>query len=327
MTAQLDTEWLQRILVRLERMQAARSGRFHRLALAVALVLFAASIAFAVSDLPDLDGKIRVVPLVAFAIVGVPLTLVTNSEEYRISARILGHRVSFLDGVRVSIIASAANWLPIPGSLVVRTASLKGLGARTTRALSVNAITGIAWLGTTLLLCGTVIAVASSPWLWCAVFVGAAMLALVSLYVHRAQPGPQARYLTATLLAIELASVFVTAGRFALLSMALGVSANAEQMFALTASVVVASSVGFLPSGLGLREVLGGVFGGATGLDSAFGVLAVAIYAIVGQAVYAVLALMLLLTGNTPSRRPIEVDEQPLGEVTLEDMPDPIVHD
>jgi CubicO group peptidase (beta-lactamase class C family) len=52
-----------------------------------------------------------------------PLTLALNALEYRFMASRLGHRVGFRGALRVSLIASIANYLPAPGGIAVRTAA------------------------------------------------------------------------------------------------------------------------------------------------------------------------------------------------------------
>ncbi len=113
-----------------------------------------------------------------------------------------------------------------------------------------------------------------------------AMLALRSM-----APVGDARSLGAALLAAEAAAVGIGALRYLLVLHGLGIPISAAQAVSLTVAGVLASAVGFVPGGLGLREALSGVIAGLVGLPAAVGVLAAAVDRLVGLPVLAVLAV------------------------------------
>ena len=82
---------------------------------------------------------------VAFAI-GSPATLVLKMFEYDAAARLIGSRAGPRRALEVSIVSSAANLLPVPGSLLVTTRSLSEQGATYGEAAVASAIPGLAWL-------------------------------------------------------------------------------------------------------------------------------------------------------------------------------------
>src|ERR1700759_3080424 len=76
-----------------------------------------------------------------------PLTQVANAAEFRYMGLINGHRIGWLDSVRLTVAASAANLLPLPGGVVIRTAALRQRGSSYRRALAANGVAGLIWIG------------------------------------------------------------------------------------------------------------------------------------------------------------------------------------
>ena len=75
-----------------------------------------------------------------------PLTQVANAAEFRYMGLINGHRIGWLDSVRLTVAASAANLLPLPGGVVIRTAALRQRGSSYRRALAANGVAGLIWM-------------------------------------------------------------------------------------------------------------------------------------------------------------------------------------
>ncbi|HEV7759680.1 MAG TPA: lysylphosphatidylglycerol synthase domain-containing protein, partial [Acidimicrobiales bacterium] len=97
--------------------------------------------------LPD-EGRSGNLWLVAvLVLVATPATLVLNALEYRSMAQAHEHDIDFDAAVRVSLVASLANYLPAPGGVAVRTAALKKEGSTVGSALSINAVAVVIWAG------------------------------------------------------------------------------------------------------------------------------------------------------------------------------------
>ena len=123
------------------------SKRTQRILLGVATVVFIVGGWFAFKSLDVTLDEIRWVPMVIAALVGVPLTLVANTFEYLLSARMLHHRMRFVPALQLTTMSTAANLLPIPGAFLVRVQGLRTMGSRYGRALASTAVVGLVWIG------------------------------------------------------------------------------------------------------------------------------------------------------------------------------------
>ena len=292
-----------RVIARL-RSRTRPTGSRRTALLIGAAALFLVAMVLAVRSLPD--GQLTVNwPLVAVtAIVGVPALLVMNAIEYWLSARVLGHRVERGDALVVAVYGGAANLLPIPGTALVRLGALTKQGSGVGRAAGATAVVAVAWFGAAGFV-GAPAAASSGTW-WLAALLFAGGLVTVPV-VHRSvvrlrrrggldgdrDPAVSvpARRQTVELYALEVAMIVVRALRFWLVILAFDLDAGIRTAFILPVSGVIASALGFLPGGLGIRELVAGALSGANGDPAAVGVLASGLDRIVALPVLAVIAL------------------------------------
>jgi uncharacterized membrane protein YbhN (UPF0104 family) len=267
--------------------------------LPVAVAVFVAATVVAFRNLPRVEGGIRWWLLAASGLVGVPLTVLLNAREYELSARVLGHRVPFLESVRVSLIGSAANQLPVPGSVLVRVRALRRLGSTYGKAGSSTAIVGLAWVATTGLIAGA-FQLSARRWGfgWVLLGVGAGVL-LLSFGLLAVQVRDRANQLPMMfqIVAVETALVIVVGVRFFLALRALGFDVSASQAAALTISVVLASAVGIFPGGLGIRELLAAGIGPLVGLPASVALAATAVDRLTALVVLGFTSSVLFLAG------------------------------
>jgi uncharacterized membrane protein YbhN (UPF0104 family) len=248
------------------------------LGLAAALVLFVGGSILGVLSLPEVEQKPRWELLAVVGLVGVPLTFALNAAEYQVTAAILGYRVPFVPALRVGILATAANLLPIPGALLVRGHAIRKLGAPYRKiALSTGAV-GICFVGTTCVIAGGVL-VASGELALGGVLVGAGLLLLaLALALLVAERGSRdgVRLLFAAG-ARATGAIVVKAGRLYLILLAFGYEAGATQALTLTLAAVIATALGFFPGGLGAAEGLAAALSPLVGLSAAVGFVASAV--------------------------------------------------
>ncbi len=266
-------------------------------------MLFVGAFVFGLRGVPEGIVELSVWPFVVLALVAVPAANVANALEYAVAARIEGQRVPLSEAIEVSVLSSAANLLPLPGAALVRVRALRRGGSSYRRAFSVTALVGGAWLATSLALAGALLAlrptsdvddVAVAAVLAVGVLgVGAALVA-----VRAMAPAGEAVRLGAGLLGAEALAVGVGAARYLLVLEGLGIDVSVAQAVSLTVAAVVASAIGFIPGGLGLREALSGVIASLVGLTAAVGVLAAAVDRLVGLPVLAVLAAVFAARGR-----------------------------
>jgi uncharacterized membrane protein YbhN (UPF0104 family) len=208
--------------------------------------------------LPDGDRSARPLVLLASALVISPATLALNAFEYRAIAKAAGHRVSLTNAAQVSLAASLANLLPVPGAVAVRTAALKSQGSSIASAVSVNAIAGAIWVGITALAVGLALLIDADYTGRGAVAAtaGGAIIAGSTWALRRRNR--RWRRLSAELILIETGSMLAAAFRVGIAFVAIGQAISVAGVVTISSAQVIASAIGIFPGGLGLREAIAG---------------------------------------------------------------------
>ncbi len=255
-------------------------------------MLFLGGAVFAWRHLPPDVELVRPALLALLGGVLVPATLLLNAGRFTVSARILGREVRLLTALRVSIVASAANLLPLPGAALVRVEGLKRLGEGYGGAIRANAVLAATGIGLTAggagvlqlaagqALLGGVLAVAG--------FTGLVAAAWLCLWIGGARPG-----LVAPILGVELGVVALMTLRLWVALLALGIELDVGQALVLALAPIMASAVGILPDGIGLREAVAAGLASFVALPPAVGYLATALDRLVAMAVLVPIALVL----------------------------------
>jgi len=290
------------IVGRLLRYRAAIAGVGERRLLLVAVVVFVVASAFGLANLPSVETSVRWPVLLLLPLIGVPATVATNAWEYRVTAGLLGHRVPAGDATRVSVLSTAANLLPIPGAVLVRSRALRQRGTGMTSALSITTAIGVAWVGVAAVLAGGLQLVAGEPALGAGVLVaGVAVSVLAAVMASRTRGVQLRRSDMATVALVETVAVLVAAARLQIALWGLGYAPAGSQSLALGLASALGSAVGFLPAGLGVREVLAAGIGPLVGLPAAVSLVATAVDRVLGLVVLAAISLVLVATGGGTS--------------------------
>jgi len=287
------------LIVRLDAFRHPR-GKAKALASTVALLSLGALVTYAARSFPPTPG-VRWGLLVAIGSLGPTVTIWVNAKEFQLQARILGQTVASYDAVRVSVLGTAANLLPLPGALMVRTQAL-AVEAGLKRSAGVGAATGIVWLAVSLGLSGVGLSTFGRSGLGAAAMLVGAILLGAGLAIGRAL-GADRR--TLGLLAVTEAALAATGAlRLYFILLALSVDVSPAQAVSLAASSAVASAAGVFPAGVGIREALSGFLASMVDLPAAVGVAAAAIDRLSGLAVLFVsVAVILLLDARSTHRR------------------------
>jgi hypothetical protein len=286
---------------RLQRLYAATrrapSPRIQRALLGVAAIVFVVGGWYALDSLDVAVEDVRWPPLLIAAFAGVPLTLVANTLEYVLSARMLHHRTALMPALQLTTMSTAANLLPIPGAFLVRVQGLRALGSRYGKALASTAVIGLVWIGVSAVLAAVLLAV-SGRWVPAVVLgtVGLPLLVIAHAWLTRAVPVPsERRRLGALIVGVELFAVLTNAGRLVLILVALRVDASVGQALVLAVSSSLAAAAGILPGGFGLRELIAAALAPLVGLPAAAGFAATAINRVIGIVVLAPITAALAL--------------------------------
>lgn len=268
-------------------------GRSRAYLLLAATVVFAAGVWISIRSRSVDLTQLNIMALVVLAIVGVPLTALANAVEYRLSAQVVGLTSSMGSSFRVSVYSTAANLLPLPGSVMVRVGALRMSGVRTKAALGTTVYVGLIWLGVSATLAGLMSLSSLIP-ASLLLGVGVCGLGVGIVYLRRTVEGRsrQWRMLLGTV-GVETAKISIGALRAVLALRSLGIAAHASQGIVLALSSAVASSVGVFPGGLGLREFAAAGLGPLVSVAPGAAYLAVAVDRIAGMSIHGLIALLL----------------------------------
>lgn len=202
-------------------------------------------------------GDISWIPLAGAFFIAAPLTLWLKVLEYDAAVRLIGARSPWRRSLEIATVSSAANLLPIPGSLLVTTRSLSEHGATYGSAIVAASIPGLAWLGFSGVIGGAAIVVAGGPIVGALVFAGGvAGTSVAGVMFRRNAPVDGRIALAVRISAIEVTWIALSGLRFWMVLAAIGVSATPAQVLALAVAGAMSVALGFFPGGLGAREAL-----------------------------------------------------------------------
>jgi len=267
---------------------------------AALVVILMAAWAWSSSDIAVSD--LMVAPLLVSLLVAAPISLLLKAAEFDIAARINSQTPTRWRTMRVAGTAAIANLLPLPGSMLVTVRSLSEDGASYRDAISSGAIPGLAWLAITGVIGGAAIAVAGSPATGAIVATGGVAVGIgVTLMFRSAAPPTGRARLASAIIAVELGWLATSALRLWLASEALGQHIDLSQALALSVAGAVTVAVGFLPGGLGLRELLVASLSPLIGIPFSTGVLMASVDRLVWLAFLAGVAIWLSASGGRPA--------------------------
>lgn len=263
----------------------------------IALVLFFGGTWLAWRNLPEIETQPNWWLLLPASLMSV-VAIAVNAGEFRIASRLLGARIRFRSAFHVSVLSSAANMLPIPGAVVVKTRALRQQGQGYKDSIAITSAVGLMWVALAFLTAGLLQAVDRRIGAAAAMTaVGLIGLGVTYMLLSAAVGRMRAASAAVPVALIELASVVAASVRIYLVMYAMGFDASIGQAVALTVAAIVASAVGIFPGGLGLRELLSAAMAELVGLDPAVGLLVSAVDRIMSYAVLGFLTALMLGTG------------------------------
>ena len=293
----MPPSWLSTGLLRFRR----PGPRVERTLLLVAAAAMAVAAYFAVRDADVGWDQLRWMPLLLAAGLGVPLTLATNAAEFTLSARFVGRRFRAGAAIRTTLLATAANLLPLPGGALVRVHALVTAGVALRGASATTLLMGAGWIGTAASLAagGAWMAGAYSYAIAALGSVGALGLVAAGTLAWRlvGRTGhPVVRL--GLVLAVETVSVLIGGARIWLVLVGLGVDAGFGVALLFALAGVLANVVGLVPAGFGVREALSAGLALLVALPASVGFLVSLVDRVVGLlvAIPATVATSILTT-------------------------------
>jgi hypothetical protein len=295
--------------------------RARRWLLLVGALIFLGGAAFAVRDLELPPEGVRLAPVLVVAVLLVPMTIAVNATELVALGRLLGQRLGVRTAIRVVVLGTAANLLPLPGAAALRIQALAGGGATYAAATGVNLAAAFSWLGAAGAVGGVALVTEGRASLGVAVTaVGLTALILSSLVAWRlATVDAPARPLV-LLVAAELVTVVVHALRLVLLLAAIGAGTSFAAGTVVGTSGPLAAAAGVFPAGLGVAEALAAGAGTLVAVPAAAAFAAAALNRLIGYGVLAVAVAVPALRRPPPGTVGDGVTDGTVGDGARDDV-------
>jgi uncharacterized membrane protein YbhN (UPF0104 family) len=288
-----------RIVLRLVDEKARRrpSPRVERILLVVSFVAFVILAVLAIKNFPDVGTGIRWEILLAAGILGQCASLVFNAGEFAVTARFVGQRVPMHRAMRVTIIGSAANLLPLPGGALVRVQALAADGARYRHSLTAAAAIGVTSVGSTFIVVGVANTGTAGTWTVLGLIaLGIVVIAIAAAMLRTAAPSSRraGRY-SLYFVVVEAGYAIMASFRMWGIFQGLGVHVSLPAAFALSGVGSIATAASFFPGELGIKEAIVGLVSPLVGVPVAVGVTGAVVTRLFGFAILAVAASTLVV--------------------------------
>ena len=267
-----------------------RTPRVVRLLLVIVSIVFAGGIYLSINAV-DLRWREFCWPLlVALVLFAGPATLTLNTVETELSAVIAGHRFGWARALRIAVLSTAANVLPLPGGPIVRAAALniEGTGLKTSGGI-IFAI-ALLWLGLSFLYAGLWLIVPHPVPGWGFSVFGAVAGCTAVMMIRRITPDPRVALWA---LLLKSATVAVGLTRLTLALMTVQVTVTMAQVSVFAISGVAGASVSIIPAGLGVNESVAALLAPLAAIAPATAFLGVGISRIAGWTFFLPCALVL----------------------------------
>ena len=287
-----------------EKVRHRPSPRVERILLAVSFVAFVVVAVLAIDNFPEVGTGIRWEILLPAGILGTAASLVFNGTEFAVTARFVGQRIPFSRAMRVTIIGSAANLLPLPGGALVRVQSLAADGARYRHSLTAAATIGVMSVGATFVVVGFAnTGTVSTGAVLALLGIGVVVIAIATAMLRTASDARRASRFGMWFLIVEAAYATMASFRLWLIFKGLGVHVDLPAAFALSGVGSIATAASFFPGELGVKEALVGLVSPLVGVQVAVGVTGAVVTRLFTFAGLAVASISLFLGDVVRHRR------------------------
>lgn len=260
-----------------------RNPSIRRAALLLGAAGFGAGLFLSIRNQPQLIQNLQWGSAFLVIAVGVPLTMIANAFEFILIGSSVKRQIPFLRALEISIIASAANMLPVPGGAMTRVAALKAYDVRYGDGIIITMLFAFIWIAVAFFFAGAflflrvpgIVAI-------CFLSTGGITCAGCLLWVRR-RGAPWSVVSWALIQRISLVSL--DGLRLWWCLQALGINAGFSQAAAFVIGGVIGSAVSIVPAGMGIREGTSAALAPLVGLAAASGFMAAALNRILALAI------------------------------------------
>jgi hypothetical protein len=225
--------------------------------------------------------------------------------------------------MRVTIIGSAANLLPLPGGALVRVQALASDGARYRHSLTAAATIGVMSVGATFVVVGIASSGTAGVGAVLALFGIGIVVSLVATAMLRTATSDTRRAGKYGVYFFVVEALYATMASFRLWGIfeGLGVHVSLPDAFALSGVGSIATAASFFPGEMGVKEALVGLVSPLVGVPVAVGITGAVVTRLFGFATLAV-ASSTLVVRDFFTRRHGGVPPPPADEEELEALSD-----
>ncbi len=265
----------------------------YRIALLVGGSGFGIGFYLSLRSQPQLISDIQWLPATLVIIFGIPLTILANAFEFILIGSSFQRKISLLRAVEISVIASAANMLPLPGGTIARVAALRTYNIRYGEAIIANIIFALLWVAVAFVFAGMFLFLRSSgiiSWF----FLSIGIMVFIGIFLWISHRGISFIVVSWALLQ-RIFLVSLDALRLWWCLQALGLNAEYGQAATFVVGGVIGSAVSIVPAGLGVREGISAALAPLVGLAAASGFMASALNRLLALAVLSPCAFFLSL--------------------------------
>ena len=257
------------------------SKTVHRIGFAVSLVIFAAGLWLSIRNMPNLPNRIAFAPLVFLLLLGAPISMMYNSLEFFIVARIGGKRLPWHKALEVTVYATASGSVFGLAGWGARFAAMKVHKISVGRGMASSLLFTSLGVGASLLYSAAALAFCNvTAWFWFACSGGAfVIIACIGLY--RLKTNWRVPVL---LLSIRLVLFILTAIRYLLAIESVGGHINFIQGSVFVAVQSLGTLQYVIPANLGVTEAFSAGLATLIGVPANIGFLAAAVGRVVWMA-------------------------------------------
>lgn len=212
--------------------------------------------------------------LIPSYLVVAPAMQLANALEFRAQGRMLGEEIPLKECHNVTLNASMANMLPIPGSVLVRTVRLSKNNDKKHAALT-SIIVGLCWLGVSLVIGGLSLSFYSRYVIAAGLVLAGLALTAGSFHLYSRLTSSMPQFVQ--LLGVQIYLTAVSTLNMYLAFRTVGFLIGTLQTTVVIVSGPVASSVGVFPSGIGLAEGIVSFLSTLIGIPATVGFIAAAL--------------------------------------------------
>lgn len=266
----------------------AREPRLQRWVLAFASIGFTAGVYLSIKTLPADLGLTTWTPLALSTFIGVPLAMLLTVVETWLTARVAGTQFGWKHSVRVSVLSSAANMLPLPGGALVRVAALRQSGAAVGHGAAATIVVAVLWLGIAFVTSGLGV-LGAAPGL--AVLFGLLGIVFISICSLSIYIMSRSWVTVGIVMLIKLGIVMVDVARMRWTLAALDLHLTQSEAMTFALSGVAGAAVSVVPAGLGVTESVAALLAPLSTIPSSAAFLAASINRAAAFALMAPVAL------------------------------------